>query len=132
MAKEQREHITLLCIPARGRMLPHSGQKFGSPAKHDIPAGGQSVRTLHHNRTQQEISLGLEREHIPLLVSDQHNYRGCVVPPCGSSVALHDVRSGIFPTFRPPQFHAVLKHDCSVSLPHHTTLQTNASGAGRT
>lgn len=36
MEKEHRGHVTLLCSPGSGRMLPHSGQKFGSPPKHDI------------------------------------------------------------------------------------------------
>lgn len=41
--KEQRGHRTVSCIPGRGRMFPHSGQKFGSPPKHDIAVGGESL-----------------------------------------------------------------------------------------
>lgn len=36
MQKEQRGQQTVSCIPGRGRMFPHSGQKLGSPPKHDI------------------------------------------------------------------------------------------------
>lgn len=36
MQKEQRGQRTVSCIPGRGRMFPHSGQKLGSPPKYDI------------------------------------------------------------------------------------------------
>lgn len=37
MLKEHRGHVIKSWIPGIGRMLPHSGQKFISPLKQDIP-----------------------------------------------------------------------------------------------
>lgn len=90
IAKEQRGHRTVFCIPGRGRMFPHSGQKFGSPPKHDISVEGQSVsakqdwrwrwrpfpRPTHlYSLTRHAISMLPEIECSPLLMSDKHEYR---------------------------------------------------------
>lgn len=89
IAKEQRGHRTVFCIPGRGRMFPHSGQKFGSPPKHDISVEGQSVSakqdwrwrwrwipfprpTRFYSLTLHAISMLPEIECSPLLMSDKH------------------------------------------------------------
>ena len=36
--KAHRGHVMVSGAPGKGRTLPHSGQKFGSPLKQDISA----------------------------------------------------------------------------------------------
>lgn len=58
MQKEQRGQRTVSCIPGRGRMFPHSGQKLGSPPKHDISVTGQgaSCCTLGEDRLMEILN----------------------------------------------------------------------------
>lgn len=58
MQKEQRGQRTVSCIPGRGRMFPHSGQKLGSPPKHDISVGGQGASVLYFTGRRMEIRKG--------------------------------------------------------------------------